>query len=403
MTSIAERLEGLRTPRAVPPNMPRATQSVVNSGHGDVAKRHAWSSKCSNASTRYGPDIARCMLRAMSAQPEGATRTVTARLFVRELDARGADSARALAAVGLTRDVVNDAHGAIPWAQCMQLIAQALQLAPSDDLGVLAGASADLTDLDLAGLYLRTSSSGREAFRFHDENREVFGSANVTHTYLTDSALVIALVPQPQTPAGVALAECTLAAAVSLVPQLAGPVPPIETRFRHRRPTDDRAHTRIFGRVSFECDIDALFYPLEVFERAWPHRDDATRAVLKPHVARQVEAAQAAHAADLPTRVLHGIQQELAEGRTAADALAKRLRMSPRSLRRGLSALDTSYSELLAQARRELAIRHALESPRRSGPDVARLLGYAEAHTFYRAFKRWTGVSLSEYRKQSGR
>jgi AraC-like DNA-binding protein len=337
----------------------------------------------------------------MLEDPEGATRTVTARLFVRELDARGVDAERALAAAGLTRDVVNDADVAIPWAQCMRLIAEALQLAPSDDLGVLAGASAELTDLDLAGLYLRTSSSGREAFQFHHENRDVFGSSNVTHTYLTDSALVIALVPQPQTPAGIALAECTLAAAVSIIPDLAGPLPPLEARFRHRRPANAQAHSRIFGRVSFECDIDALFYPLEVFDRAWPYRDDTTRAVLKPHVARQAEALHAANAADLPTRVLHAIQQELAEGRAAADSLAKRLRISPRSLRRGLSSLDTSYSDLLARARRELAIQLAVELPRRSGPDIARLLGYAEAHTFYRAFKRWTGASLSEYRKQS--
>lgn len=341
------------------------------------------------------------MLRAMAAEPEGATRTVTARLFVRELDARGADTDRALAAAGLTRDLVNDSHAAIPWAQCMRLIDEALQLAPSDDLGVLAGASADLTDLDLAGLYLRTSPNGREAFQFHHENREVFGSANVTHTYTTDSALVISLVPQPQTPAGVALAECTLAAAVSIIPGIAGPLPPLEVRFRHRRPANDQAHTRIFGPVRFGCDVDALFLPIEVFDRAWPYRDDTTRAVLRPHLARQVEALQAAQAADLPTRVLHAIQQELSEGRAAADALAKRMRMSTRTLRRVLGSLDTSYSDLLAQARRELAIQLALESPRRSGPDIARLLGYAEAHTFYRAFKRWTGVSLSEYRKHS--
>jgi AraC-like DNA-binding protein len=70
--------------------------------------------------------------------------------------------------------------------------------------------------------------------------------------------------------------------------------------------------------------------------------------------------------------------------------------------RRELSALETSYSDLLAQARRELAVQHVLGSPRQSGPDIARLLGYADAHTFYRAFKRWTGVSLTEYRKQIG-
>jgi hypothetical protein len=117
----------------------------------------------------------------MQPLPEGGTHTVTARLFVRELDARGIDCQCALAAAGLTRELVHDTRTQMSWTQCLRFIDVALGLGAGDDLGVLAGGRAELSDLDLAGLYLRSTSSGREAFRFTSENREVLDPSRITH------------------------------------------------------------------------------------------------------------------------------------------------------------------------------------------------------------------------------
>lgn len=336
----------------------------------------------------------------MALQPEGVTKTTIARLFMRELDARGIACEGALAAASLTREHVSDVRRDMAWAQCMRFIDAALQLAP-DDLGLCAGAGAELSDLDLAGLYIRSAPTGRDAFRVHHENREVFDLSCVTNVYRTRTALVISMIDHAATPARAALAECIFASSMKLMPEISGPIEPLLVCFRHR-PANEDAHRRMFRAVRFGSHIDALFVPSEVFDRPLPNRDDTIRAVLEPYVARQLEKAQALVAADLPTRVRHGIRSELAEGRSSVDALAKRLRISPRSLRRALGALDTSYSDLLAQARRELATQLVLEWPRQTGPEVARRLGYADAHAFYRAFKRWTGLSLSEYRSRSG-
>lgn len=338
----------------------------------------------------------------MQARPDSATTTVTARLFVRELDARGLDCESALAAAGLTRGAVNDVRGEIAWSQCLRLVDQALELAPDDALSVLAGTRAEMADLDLMGLYLRSTANMREAFQLYGAHRNLLEPSRMTYTYMTHDALVIALAGQDQSPTWAAVAECMLATAITLIRGTLGETSSIEARFRHRRPANDQAHTRVFGQVQFDSDLDALFLPLSLLDRPLPHSDQTIRAVLEPHLVRQSQLAQAAHA-DLATRVLSGIREELAEGQTSVESLAKRLRMSPRSLRRELSVLGTSYSALLAQVRRELALQHAVASPRPSGPDIARLLGYADAHTFYRAFKRWTGISLSAYRKQGPR
>ncbi len=56
-----------------------------------------------------------------------------------------------------------------------------------------------------------------------------------------------------------------------------------------------------------------------------------------------------------------------------------------------------SYQELLDRTRAELA-HHYLEQ-RMSADEVAFLLGFSDCSSFTRAFKRWKGVTPSDYRK----
>lgn len=82
---------------------------------------------------------------------------------------------------------------------------------------------------------------------------------------------------------------------------------------------------------------------------------------------------------------------------TLAQA-AKRLRMSPRTLRRRLSEEGLSYQSLLDEVRKSLAL-HYLSGPALDAERAAFLLGFAEASSFRRAFKRWTGGSVIEHQR----
>ena len=104
---------------------------------------------------------------------------------------------------------------------------------------------------------------------------------------------------------------------------------------------------------------------------------------------------------DLTTRIRHIILRvpgEFPDEAAVADVLA----MSGRTLRRQLSALGSSYRQLLDQVRSDLA-RQYLENSNMSVEQVAQLLGYTETTNFRRAFKRWLGVSPRDYRTQSAR
>ncbi|CAG4886877.1 AraC family transcriptional regulator [Paraburkholderia saeva] len=87
---------------------------------------------------------------------------------------------------------------------------------------------------------------------------------------------------------------------------------------------------------------------------------------------------------------------EPAEWPDFAD-LAKQFNTSPSTLRRRMDAEGQSYRDILDDLRLDLAVS-LLSDSNRTIADIATELGFAEASTFHRAFKKWTGARPSEYR-----
>jgi AraC-like DNA-binding protein len=83
--------------------------------------------------------------------------------------------------------------------------------------------------------------------------------------------------------------------------------------------------------------------------------------------------------------------------RLRADSVAEELGMSGTTLRRRLRADHTSYQFLLDRAR-QYRCEQRLRQAWLPGKCLADELGYLEVNSFYRAFRRWTGLSYSEYK-----
>lgn len=81
---------------------------------------------------------------------------------------------------------------------------------------------------------------------------------------------------------------------------------------------------------------------------------------------------------------------------------ASRLGMSARSLQRHLARLETSYSELVAEARLDAACRLLAESDERMS-SIALRLGYAGPSSFSRTFMRMMNVRPIAYRQRHKR
>jgi AraC-like DNA-binding protein len=95
-------------------------------------------------------------------------------------------------------------------------------------------------------------------------------------------------------------------------------------------------------------------------------------------------------------RVLRLLLQH--HGSPSFDEIAARLSVAPRTLKRRLAGAGISFSELAEQARRERALL-LLHSGSLSLDDVAERLGYSTVSNLVRAFRRWTGMTPSAYRR----
>ncbi|WP_417226178.1 AraC family transcriptional regulator ligand-binding domain-containing protein [Amphritea sp.] len=86
---------------------------------------------------------------------------------------------------------------------------------------------------------------------------------------------------------------------------------------------------------------------------------------------------------------------------TSMEDIAGQIHTTTRTLRRKLDEEGTSFQELKDSVRRDEAI-HLLSQPNLPISRIARMLGFAESAAFTRAFKHWTGISPSTYRKSKG-
>ncbi|MGX9461204.1 AraC family transcriptional regulator [Shewanella sp. A14] len=78
---------------------------------------------------------------------------------------------------------------------------------------------------------------------------------------------------------------------------------------------------------------------------------------------------------------------------------AAHFHMTPRTLHRHLALQDSSYKRIVAMVNHHIA-KHYLSQSQGSIKQLAYQLGYVDVANFRRAFKRWQGMTPSEYRQQ---
>jgi AraC-like DNA-binding protein len=102
---------------------------------------------------------------------------------------------------------------------------------------------------------------------------------------------------------------------------------------------------------------------------------------------------------DLVEQVRSIFSQRLELENCELEDVAKTLGMPPRRLRFELNRAGTSFSELLAEFRYAVA-RKLLRTTDEPIENIVYLTGFSEPSTFYRAFKRWSGMTPVQYRER---
>ncbi|MCM5705211.1 helix-turn-helix transcriptional regulator [Larsenimonas salina] len=91
------------------------------------------------------------------------------------------------------------------------------------------------------------------------------------------------------------------------------------------------------------------------------------------------------------------LRRSLTAGRPELRSIARELAISERSLQRKLNENGQSFQSLLADVRHDLACEYLIQ-PEYEISEIAYMLGYNDAGSFYRAFQKWEGKPPAEWR-----
>lgn len=149
---------------------------------------------------------------------------------------------------------------------------------------------------------------------------------------------------------------------------------------------DSRQNTLVFARA--DLDRPFLTHNAELF------------AAVAPQLDAELEQARASKA--IGDQVKGVVKRLLAGRRPAIEDVAKELRVSSRTLQRRLAGDGATFQNLIQDARRELARHYLLHSSLELN-ETAYLLGYEDAHSFFRAFHGWEGSSPGQWRARHAR
>ncbi len=197
------------------------------------------------------------------------------------------------------------------------------------------------------------------------------------------------------------LTECVVIAVLKFFDYVTeGAFKPLEIHFEHVAGGNPGEYERLFPcPVKFESEGNRIYFTAESMQIPSAH---AEPELLRLHEQLANEHVAKLEKQDFISKVYRLIGELLESGNANLETVAERLGIKPRSLRTRLAEVDTNFNQLLADYRCNLA-KKLLARTDESIDEIVYLTGFSEPSTFYRAFKRWVGLTPVEYRKTKAR
>ncbi|CAM3693105.1 AraC family transcriptional regulator [Parendozoicomonas haliclonae] len=171
---------------------------------------------------------------------------------------------------------------------------------------------------------------------------------------------------------------------------------PLSVSVSHSGAENSEEYSKVFGcPVIFNSRENAIEFSANILHFPSQH---AEPELMKAHEQVALEQIARLEKQDIIVDVNRVIGELLDSGEVSLESVSERLDMTARSLRSRLSDAGTSFNNLLANYRCNLA-KQLLARTDESIDEIVYLTGFSEPSTFYRAFKRWTDMTPIEYRK----
>jgi len=324
------------------------------------------------------------------------------RILTDYLVAAGQPTERVIAAMGVDEEALADRDGRIPRRAWLQAFEVAVEVTGDSALGLRVGESIRPAHLGALGYILMSCESMRQAAELDQRWHSLIADGERLE-YGRDGELSrrTLYLPQGEPPPPACAVDCAAAAAVGFVRWLAGAGADDGLRkvaLIYPEPRSRAAHDQFFRcELVFDAPNFTVWRDPAVLRKPLAQADPGLRIRMEERAARLAAARTAPD--ELITRVRELVARGIRDALPDLEAAAATLELSPRAMTRRLADRNTSYSKIVDDTRRELALGYIADATL-SLVDVAYLCGFSEQSAFHRAFKRWTGVPPGEYRRR---
>ncbi|MYM68603.1 helix-turn-helix domain-containing protein [Pseudoduganella sp. FT55W] len=170
---------------------------------------------------------------------------------------------------------------------------------------------------------------------------------------------------------------------------------PLRVELTRPMPQDDIYAAYFDAPVRYAASADVLIFDGSDLDRPFSGHNPELLSMLEPALGSALRELDV-HGV-VSEQVVALLKRGLPSGRPNVGEIARQLGMSERTLQRRITLENTSFRDLLAQARREMARRY-LADHAVPVDEVSYLLGFQDLTSFQRAFREWEGCSPSDWR-----
>jgi len=298
--------------------------------------------------------------------------------------------------VGVDLGLLDDPERSIGFADLGRLLAHCAVRTECPHFGLLAGQRRGLEAMGLVGmlvehspdvgtalnnmvLHLHLHDRGAVPFVTVDGRRALFGYA----------------IYQPVGDGARHIYDAAVAIGFNALRSLCGRGwRPTEVHFSHTRPVDPEPYKQFFGApLRFDSEHTAIAFSSDCMSCPLPGADAKLRRLLEERVLHLEHLG----AGDLVAQMRRVVRNLLLGGRGSLDQVAQVFSIHRRTLNRRMREHGLTVQGLVEEVRYDIACQLLRETDLKA-VEIAAVLDYADAASFTRAFRRWSGTTPSTWR-----
>ncbi len=317
------------------------------------------------------------------------------------LEKLGADAQAAVNAVGLSLSAFSDPEFRVSYKKMGDLFAHCVQVTQCEHFGLLVGQTIIPSRLGLLGFLMQSADSVAEALHdyisfadLQDQGAVSFLNSINGVTLLSYSIFVEDVEAEEQ------IYDGTIAGHQNILSGLCGKsFKPSEILFTRSRPRDCTPYERFFkAPIRYNSEYNAIVFHTSCLESV-PVRSDP---LLYEYLKQEVEKQHAILEKSFTEKLRPVLRRLLIVQKCTLAETAAQLGLHSRTLNRRLQAEGTTFHAEV-EAARYLMARQFLLGSGQSIAEITAIIGYSDTSAFTNAFKRWSGMSPSEWQTRERR